>query len=969
MSDQPLVIRTLGPLTLEGLKLDLPSLQALTYVVRQQEEQKSVTVEQVAELVWEDSADPLASFKVSRSTVNKQTQIAFGFNAYERPKKGVLKVVNIVSDVKLLEDACSVEDEAAIQTLCKGLFFENADVTDALAEWRGIQQKQIRGMVWNTYLGLATSRRDRAIAYMQTAFELLKRELPDDEREPQRVSALKRLFFLLQAIEKAGGKMPEQLLEDFVPNLEWVKAAEDIKNVENQLQLWQTEAANSSNDKLEQRLRAVLKESNFDKFEQMTLIAQDLYKQHEQRLHYLNSSDRLLIYYALQATEHPLSHQVSEKLRLSQTGPDQARLRLVTTLLFLDRKRIQKTLNNLIALRAGKWAWVYGKPGAGKSLLLEQFLGSKLDGKAEPAYETLKPLLEKGLSELGDHKTVPKESVEKRLLENLLQSLDKLTEKTLLIDNWENVDAESQRLLEALNKSSRTVTVIITSTHKAPPKTLQDVQVLELGNLSRDDIDKDITELFEQTGGIPYLVAANLKDESISDALKIVLKNLSEKASDFYFAQALLDNPNHELVCRALNITREESHQIQNELMGYGLMQGNGDINPREVGRTYLKSEAARDFARLSFALAKVLPSVEAQPYFRNSKSMWHTEDYPAIEKAYLEYVGSYVDRESPKKLLELLENLEAHFSLLSQPKHPDLTYLKAQLYSQTGDFFKALKFINTLEETPKVLALKAELLLLANDTPGAEVCAQRAATSSDEAAKALSLNTLGKMTFFRGDLDQALSYFEKAARLWKKQGQQIKRARSLMNQANVRSEQARLQKTVDDSVLTLYEEALNASDQNPLLSPQLHHNQGIQHHLRGTFTKNRKAYSRAEDLYRQAIAQARKMHLEVTEAEAQCSLAELYVDTSRFFGEKPPESDEALTEAYRLAHKIADETLTARVEVFRDVFKGGPQATKKVEKSLQTLWDLGRRAEAVELCQYLPENNQVRLSFENHAG
>jgi hypothetical protein len=962
VTQQQRIIKTLGVLSLEGLKLDTPSLQALAYVVRKQEEHQPVTVEHVAEVIWDGTADPLASFKVSRSNVNKETRKTFGFNLYERPNKGVLKIVNVISDVKLLKVACAAKDEAEIQRLCTGLFFEKADVTEELNEWIGEHQRQIRRMVWNSFLGLATLQRDKTITYVQTAFKLTGDELPDDERETYRVNTLQRLYYLLQTVENAREKLSENVLEYLVSTPAWeVPVAE----AEMYLQLWQTEDAHRIGDTLEQRLRSVLKESSLDKFEQMAVIAQDLYQQNEQRLYVLNKSDRLLAYYALQAAQHPLAQQVSGNLKLSQTSSDQARLRLVTTLLFLDRRHIQRTLNGLIELREGKWAWVYGKPGIGKSLLLEQLPGSKLDGKPEPAYETLAPLLEKALSELSDFKDVAKNILEKFLLEHLLEKLASANIPTLLIDNWERVDPESQRLLEALNKSSRAVTVIITSTNKTPPKAFHNVQVLELGNLNREDIDKDITELFEQTGGIPQLVAANLKDDSISEALKTVLKNLTEKARQFYLGQALLDAPNHELLCKALGISESESYEIQNELMGFGVMLGNGDINPREVARHYLLSEAPRDFAALSFALAGVLPSVEALPHFRNAKMLWHTKDYAIIEKAYLGYVKSYLDRESPKKLLELLEELENHFSLLSQSRHPDLTYIKAQLFWQMGDSFTALELVNTLEETPKILALKAELLLLANDAVEAEACGQRAASSLDKVAKASGLNTLGKIVFFRGDLDEAFTYFEQAGRLWKTLGQRVKYARALMNQANVRSEQARLQQAVDDSVLELYEGALNVSESNPLLSPQLYHNQGIQYHLQGTFTKNRESYARAESLYKQANIEARKMHLGFTEAEAQCSLAELYIDYLRFFGEKPKGSEEALKQAQLLAQQTSDETLTARVGVFQNVFDGSPKAIKRIEKSLQTLWEAGRQGEALELCQYLPEDNVVRRTLE----
>jgi tetratricopeptide (TPR) repeat protein len=962
MSNKPLIIRTLGPLTLEGLKLDLPSLQALAYVVRQQEEHQPVTVEQVAELIWENSANPLASFKVSRSNVNKQTQKAFQFNAYVRPDKGVLKVVNIISDVKLLEEACAAKEETDVRMLCKGLFFENTDVTDTLGEWRDNQQRQIRRMVWNTYLGLATSHRDKAIAYVQTAFELMKNELPDDERKPYRVSTLKRLYHLLQTVENAEEKLPEQLLENLVPDPEWNIAAEEV---EIYLQLWQTEVAHSESDKLEQRLRAVLKESHLDKFEQMALIAQDLYRQHEQSLHFLNSSDRLLIYYALQAAQHPLAQQISGKLRLSQASSDQARLRLVTALLFLDRKRIQKTLNALIELRAGKWAWVYGKPGTGKSLLLEQLPGFKLDGKTEPPYETLNPLLEKDVSELGDFKNTSKESIGKFLLERLLEKLSSSNIKTLLIDNWENVDTESYRVFEALNKSSNAITVIITSTNKTPPKALQNVQFLELGNLNREDIDKDITELFEQTGGIPHLVAANLKDESISDALKTVLKNLSEEARDFYFAQALLHVPNHELLCNALSISEGKSYEIQNELIGFGLMLGNGDINPREVARNYLMSETPRDFARLSFALAKVLPGVEALPYFRNAKVLWRTKDYGIIEKAHLEYVGDLLDRESPQRLLELLRELENHFSLLSQVRHPDLTYVKAQLFLQMGDSFKALELISTLEETPKVLALKAEVFYRADNLVEAEACGQRATSSLDNLAKASSLNTLGKVLFHREQFDKALPYFEQSSRLWKTLGQRVKYARSLMNQANARSELARLSKTIDGTVLNLYDQVLHASQNNPLLSPQVFQNQGIHYHLRGKLTKNRDDFAASEGLLKKGLEGARAMFLKVSVAEIHCNLAELYTDQVRLFGFSKSLAEDAIERALNLSTEIADDGLIARVTFFQQLLSDSPNRIKLMERAIETLRQIEREAEAHELCEYLPEDNVMRLSLE----
>jgi tetratricopeptide (TPR) repeat protein len=428
--------------------------------------------------------------------------------------------------------------------------------------------------------------------------------------------------------------------------------------------------------------------------------------------------------------------------------PEKSRAQLNSV--FIGRNREFKRLNQL---SPGHWAWVRGGVGIGKTSLLQQVQGQYIPGRTGLPFATLEPLVSDVINDGA-------EAILRRLLKQ---------EKTLCIDDWENIDAESQDILKRLRTLKPNLKVIV-SAASAPPFAV-DV-LLELSPLPKEALEAT-TDLWQKTGGVPKLVSAHLQGESLAEALEATLSALPEHTRRVYLSLSLLDEPNPSLVRRALGLSAVEMVEAIEGLLSAGLAAPSGRVWPRQVAKEYLNDHPTL-LGQLALRLAKMLEGTEAFMLYQASKTLWADDDLEAIQNTYIAWANEVLKRGFPKRAVEILEEA---------PSLPSaqLLILKAQALEHVGDYQAAFQTLEGLEETSEVLALKGKLHWRLGRSDLAKTCA-RSAMNGEIEERAEALNTLGAISLTEGKYKDAEGYFRSVAPLWQMLGYQEKWVRSLNN-------------------------------------------------------------------------------------------------------------------------------------------------------------------------------------------
>jgi tetratricopeptide (TPR) repeat protein/DNA-binding SARP family transcriptional activator len=419
---------------------------------------------------------------------------------------------------------------------------------------------------------------------------------------------------------------------------------------------------------------------------------------------------------------------------------------------FLGRKR---ELERLTHLEAGQWAWVKGGAGIGKTSLLQQLQGQYVPGRMGLPYATLEPLVSDLLNDGA---------------EAILRRLSK-QEKTLCIDDWDNIDLESQEILKRLRTLKPNLKVIISAT-SAPPFAV-DV-LLELSPLPREALEAT-SELWEKTGGVPKLVGAHLRGESLGEALELTLTSLAPTSQQVYLALALLGEANPSLVRQALGLTPEAMFTALEELSSTGLVSAVGRSQLDQLAKDYLSTKPHL-LALLALELARQLEATRAFPLFQLAKTLWSKYDMPKVQQAYLCWAKEILERGFPQRAADVLAEIEGN---------DEIRLLRAQALEECGRYTEAIELINTVSDTPQVSSLKAQLLWRIGQGAKADEYAKRA-LEGDLQTQARAYNVLGNVSQTNGDLEMAETYYRKVATLWTATGNRGGLARVLSNIAMV---------------------------------------------------------------------------------------------------------------------------------------------------------------------------------------
>jgi tetratricopeptide (TPR) repeat protein len=542
-------------------------------------------------------------------------------------------------------------------------------------------------------------------------------------------------------------------------------------------------------------------------------------------------------YYALlSAAESPYATKL--KTEASEYGinlaatPETTRMQLHPVFIGRDRE-----LGRLKNLEPRHWAWVKGGVGIGKTSLLKQLSGHYLPGRNGLPFATLEPLVTDVLNEGR---------------ETVLRKLSKLT-GTLLVDDWELVDGESQELITKLKALKPEWKVIISSAQ--PPVFAVDT-LIELSNLPEKALETH-AEAWEKTGGVPRLVAAQLKGESLEQALETTLTALSKESRSIYFALTLLDNPDLSLVRRALELKAGVMAAGLDELVSAGLLEISGRGNLKQLARTYLNTKPNL-LAALALQLAGQLSDIEAFPLYQAAKLLWSETDMPKVRKAYVAWAKEILERGFPQRAADVLDEVEMD---------DEVRLLKAQALERAGLYKDAFEIISNTFETPEISGLKAVLYWRLGHLIEAEAKANLA-LEGDERTRAAAFNTIGNLAQARGQYDKAEHLFRKVAALWRVQGNRTELAQALSNVSLAMGESGADPQMIEP----ILSEALNMVSDHPQLRATILNNLGFLVYERS------KEYKKCEQVYEEVFLLHEQFGLSSSLIHAKNNLGVVYL-------------------------------------------------------------------------------------------
>ena len=573
----------------------------------------------------------------------------------------------------------------------------------------------------------------------------------------------------------------------------------------------------------------------------------------------------LRLYPLLVAGGNPLSETVRREaaelgLNLSLT-PEAARGRLRQS--FMGRER---ELEKLSGLEPGEWAWVRGGAGMGKTALLRRLESGAtyLPARSGLPYATLEPLLGSQITRS-----------ESELLRVLAGKAG-----TWLLDGWQRMDPESRDLLTRLRNLRSGAKVIVASRHKAPFET--EVSI-ELRPFSKAEL-KPLAGAWEATGGIPALVGAFLRGESLEGVLESRLDALSKTGRVVFAALTLLPNPDPSTVRRALNQSSAETAQALEELMGAGLIEPSGAVRTPALASAWVRQNPSLETDLLR-RLAPLLPDLGAFPLYQRARSLVGTDELPGMRRSYLAWSRELLRRGFPQKAAELLGEL---------PPDPELSLLRARALERLGRYLEALSVLEGVPETAEVASLTGALYWRLGRPEQAKAMAEQALKGSLE-ARAEAQNTLGNLARAKGNLKEAASRFKRSASLWYALGEQNRYVAALGNEAVAQSE-------MGEDATEVYRQLLEAAKDDLVTQAICWLNIGISY-----WEKHR--LIEAETAYKQALAVAEEAGALAQVARALDSLGALYFEQGR-----KAEAEERYEQAMALAAKIGESRLTGNL-------------------------------------------------------
>ncbi len=540
-------------------------------------------------------------------------------------------------------------------------------------------------------------------------------------------------------------------------------------------------------------------------------------------------------------------------LQLSET-PKTARDHLRPTMIARERE-----LESLRTLPKGQWAWLRGGMGMGKTVLLRELERQGwryIAPRAGLPFATLE-----GLVDISDGESA------------IVNRFAKL-EGSFAFDNWEGVDPETRDALTRLRASNPPGLRLIIASRLEP--SLSRDRYVEVGAITEESLSGQ-TGAFELTGGHPALVGAWLRGESIGTALEAQLTAVPPEARRLYAALTLLEPPDLVLTRKALHLNAATFANALQTLIDAGLAEPSGTIRGSSTAQAHLAARPMLE-AELALSVARVLGhDTRALPLYQKARALWEDEDETKIQQAYILWAKELMKRGFPARAAEMLEDA---------PPSQDIAFVRARAYEFAGQYKLALEQLEHVTgDTPEMYALRATVLSHLGKPELARAAAEKA-LEGDSEARAEGFTVLGHIERLYGNHLKAIEFFKRSAALWLTSGKKDRWADTLNHEAVTRAE-------LGEDVEVIFEEALEAAEDNLI--------------LKATILQNKAA----SYFYRNDIVLAEKIYFEVIEiseeSNAETTLASVWNNLGTMYHQNG--NTRQAQEAYKRALELARKT------------------------------------------------------------
>jgi tetratricopeptide (TPR) repeat protein len=336
----------------------------------------------------------------------------------------------------------------------------------------------------------------------------------------------------------------------------------------------------------------------------------------------------------------------------------------------------------------------------------------------------------------------------------------------------------------------------------------------------------------------------------LSASLEDLQLDLSEPAFKFYLILSLQDPSNLAAAQRAAELGTKTGADCMQELLNVGLTTTDGQLNA-EIARHYLREHPAEKIALLS-RLREHTPTSQAYAIYRDifgiSQTFGGVGYWDRARTAYCVKAKGLIDLEDFETAAMILTQFEQAEHFNQQIPHPENRFLQAYALERLRQAKRGLEVLEGVQETPEILAIKSALLLSENYATAMQAAKTVLDTDQNTPtvawAKAIALNTLGRIAIEEKRLAKAEMYFDQAAVMWALAGHATREIGALMNRANVLEQLNRY-----DDAQRAYEEVLTKAGENDHLRVRTLLNLGYMHEQREHRTEAYEYYRRACDL------------------------------------------------------------------------------------------------------------------------
>lgn len=408
-------------------------------------------------------------------------------------------------------------------------------------------------------------------------------------------------------------------------------------------------------------------------------------------------------------------------------------------------------LARLHALQSGETLWVRGATGLGKTALLRAAAaqgGTLLAGRSGQPFQTLAPLA------AGNSPQTE------------IQWLRLVTDLTspLLLDDWEDADPESRRVLLALARSHAGPPLVIGSREK--PST--NLPELVLRPLTPEHLS---AEQWGTSAGIPSLLRAE-NPAALADAYAGLLAAQTPRARQLLACLAVQQHHNRQATGRALSLGADDMAELLETLSRACLLDVIRPLAPAAL-RAWLDTQPSLETEVLTL-LAPHLGAADALPLYLRAHELTGASDFAGFQ----EVLSGHA-----RTLLETGRDNEAEALLAQHAQTEANLLLHGRALDALGRYPEAMKRLDSLATTPLVEAYRGRVLFRLGKTPEAEAAAQAALTGDIE-AKAQGHNLLGALALAGRDYLRAKTCFEKATGLFLVQGDELSYLNAMCNLA-----------------------------------------------------------------------------------------------------------------------------------------------------------------------------------------